>query len=68
MIRKIKKNLNRLAENYYTRLLLKRIKPVDIKDSEYLFIFNQMASKFTAKLYMIVSHELSKVGLASCFQ
>lgn len=68
MIRKIRKNLNRLAENYYTRLLLKRIKPIDIKDSEYLFIFNQMASKFTAKLYMIVSHELSKAGLASCFQ
>ena len=68
MIRKIEKKLNRMTEDYYTRLILKKIKPVDINKSEYLFIFSQKASRFSAKLYMLVSHELSKVGLASCFQ
>ncbi len=65
---KHRKKQNKRAEDHYTRLLLKSIKPVDIEKSEYLFIFNQTVSKFTAKLYMVVSHELSKVGLASCFQ
>jgi len=67
-MRKIKKKLSRLADNYYTRLLLRNIKPIDINDSEYLFIFNQTISKFIGKLYILVSHELSKRGITSCFQ
>lgn len=58
----------KFVDNYYTRLLLKNIKPININDSEYIFIFNQTISKFTGKLYILVSHELSKQGIASCFQ
>jgi hypothetical protein len=65
---KIEKRINRLAEKYYTRLLLKNIEPIDVKKSEYIFIFNQTISKFTGKLYILVSHELSKQGIPSCFQ
>ena len=67
-MRKIKKKLSRLADNYYTRVLLKNIKRIDINNSEYIFIFNQTISKFTGKLYILLSHELSNRGIASCFQ
>ena len=68
LIRKIRKKFNRLADNYFTRLLLKNVKPVDIKNSEYIFIFHQVKSKFNRKLYILVSHELSKRGIPSCFK
>ena len=58
----------KLVDNYYTRTLLKNIKPVNINNSEYIFIFNQTISKFTGKLYILISHELSKQRIASCFQ
>lgn len=67
-MRKIKKKLSLLADNYYTRVLLKNIECIDTNNSEYIFIFNQTISKFTGKLYILVSHELSKRGIASCFQ
>jgi hypothetical protein len=67
-MRKIKKKLSLLTDNYYTHVLLKNIKPIDINNSEYFFIFNQTISKFTGKLYMLALHELSKRRVASCFQ
>ncbi len=57
-----------MADNYFTRSLLKNVKPVDIKNSEYIFIFHQVKSKFNAKLYILISHELSKFGIPSCFK
>ena len=59
---------SKIVDNYYTRLLLKNIKHIDINNSEYIFIFNQTTSKFNGKLYMLVSHQLSQRGIASCFQ
>lgn len=67
-MRPIVKLYSKLADNYYTRVLLKSIKPIDINNSEYIFILNQTISKFTGKLYILVSHELAKHGIASCFQ
>jgi hypothetical protein len=67
-MRPIIKLYNKFADNYYTRVLLKSINPIDINKSEYIFIFNQATSKFNGKLYILVSHELSKRGIASCFQ
>jgi len=67
-MRPIVKLYSKLLDNYYTRVLLKSIKPVGINNSEYIFIFNQTISKFTGNLYILVSHELSKHGIASCFQ
>jgi hypothetical protein len=67
-MRPIIKLYNKFADNYYTRVLLKSINPIDINNSEYIFIFNQATSKFNGKLYILVSHELSKRGIASCFQ
>lgn len=68
LTRKIIKRFNRLADYYFTRLLLKNVKPVDIYNSEYIFIFHQVKSKFNGKLYILVSHELSKLGIPSCFK
>jgi len=68
MIRKIRKNICRNADAKLTRVLLNNIKPVEIHNSEYIFIFHQMQSKFTTRLYILVAHELSKRGIASCFK
>jgi hypothetical protein len=68
MIRKILKKISRNADAKLTRVLLKNIKPVDIHNSEYIFIFHQIESKFTTRLYILVAHELSKLGIASCFK
>ena len=65
---KIKKKISRLADNYYTRIILKNLKPVNFKDSEYFFIFHQVKSKFNGKLYLLLSHQLSGMGIASCFK
>jgi hypothetical protein len=59
--------LNGLADNYYTAILLKNIKPIDINNSEYIFLFNQVKSSFAEKLYPLVSRELSTKGIPSCF-
>jgi len=67
-MRKIKKKLSIKADNYYTRVLLKKIRPIDLNNSEYFFIFNQTISKFTGKLYILISYELSKYNIASCLQ
>ena len=67
LMHKIVKLFNRLRDTNLTRLLLKNIKPVDINNSEHIFIFNQLESKFYLKLYALVSCELSKRGIGSCF-
>jgi capsular polysaccharide export protein len=66
-MRKIVKLLYRLLDNYYTTVLLKNIRSVDIKNSEYIFLFNQVRGTFAGKLYALISHELSKNGIASYF-
>ncbi len=68
MIRKILKNISRNADAKLTRALLNNINPVDINKSEYIFIFHQIESNFTTRLYILVAHELSKMGIASCFK
>ena len=67
LMHKIVKKFNRLKDTSLTRLILKNTKPVDISNSEYLFIFNQLESNFYLKLYALVACELSKRGIASCF-
>ena len=67
LMHKIAKKFNRLKDTNLTRLILKNTKPVDISNSEYLFIFNQLESNFYLKLYALVACELSKRGIASCF-
>jgi hypothetical protein len=68
MIRKIRKKISRNSDTKLTRLILNNIKPVDIENSEYIFIFHQIESKFTTRLYVLIAHELSKLGIASCFK
>jgi len=68
MIRKFRKKICRNADAKLTRVLLNNIKPVDINNSEYIFIFHQIESKFTTRLYILVAYELSKLGIASCFK
>lgn len=66
-MRKLAKFFNGLADNYYTAILLKNVKPIDINNSEYLFLFSQVKSSFAEKLYPLVSRELSTKGIPSCF-
>ncbi|MEJ2170833.1 MAG: hypothetical protein P8X90_35530 [Desulfobacterales bacterium] len=63
--RKIRKKFKRLEDDYLTRLLLKNMKPADFNDSEYIFIFHQVKSKFNGKLYLLLSHQLSRMGIVS---
>lgn len=67
MIKKIEKKLNKISENYHNKLLLKKIKYIDIKNSDYLYVFNPVNSKFTRKLYFLIAYELSKNGFPSIF-
>ena len=64
---KLIKRYNRWLDNHLTRNLLKSIKPVDISNAEYIFILNPAHSKFAQKLYSLLSHELSTLGVPSCF-
>ena len=66
-MRKIAKYLKLKFQKNLTSLLLKDVKPVDIKDSEYVFIFSPVRIRFYEKLYALISHRLSKIGIASCF-
>jgi len=66
-MRKIVKLFYRSLDNYCTTILLKNIRSVDIKNSEYIFVFNQVKGTFAGKLYALTSHALSKRGIASCF-
>ena len=54
-------------DRYLTYGLLKNIKPVDISDSEYIFIFNQVKSSFAEKLYILLAYGFAGRGIASCF-
>ena len=67
LMRKIVKGLNKVADTRLTRAFLRTVKPIDKDSSEYLFIFNQVDSKFTEKLYILLSHRLAAKGIASCF-
>ena len=67
LVRKIRKRIYRFTDSYLTHALLKNIKSVDIKSSKYLFVFNQVDSKFTEKLYILISHRLAAQGIASSF-
>jgi len=64
---KIVKLFNSFVDNHLSAGLLRSIKPIDINNSEYIFIFNQGKSKFANKLYTLISHELSKHNIATCF-
>jgi hypothetical protein len=64
---KIKKKLLTWADKYFSTVLLRDIGSVDIDNSEYIFIFNQVKGTFAGKLYALTSHALSKRGIASCF-
>ena len=66
-MRKLVKLLNELLDKNLTHVLLKSIKPVDIEQSEYIFIFNAVKSSFYEKLYTLVSHKLASLDIASCF-
>lgn len=66
-MRKLIKRYNRWLDNHLTRNLLKSIKPVDVSNAEYIFILNPAHSKFAQKLYSLLSHELSALGIPSCF-
>jgi hypothetical protein len=67
LVPKIKKKFNALRDPYLTHVLLNDIEPVDIQNSDCIFVFNQVISKFTEKLYILVSHELARHKVASCF-
>jgi hypothetical protein len=62
-----KKKLFTLADKYFTNALFKNIKPVNISNSEYIFIFNQVKSSFAEKLYLLLAHGFAERGIASCF-
>jgi hypothetical protein len=64
---KIFKAYLKLKDNHLARVLLKNIQYVDVNLSDYIFIFNQVISKFTEKLYILISHELAMRGIPSCF-
>jgi hypothetical protein len=64
---RIAKAFNRLIDDYLTTILLKNIKPVNITNSEYIFIFNQVKSSFAEKLYILLAHGFAERGIASCF-
>jgi hypothetical protein len=66
-MRKSIKFFKGLIDRYLTGVLLKKIKPVDISDSEYIFIFNQVKSSFAEKLYILLASEFAERGIASCF-
>ncbi|MGD2187826.1 MAG: hypothetical protein PVI71_16965 [Desulfobacterales bacterium] len=66
-MRKIIKSFYWLVDNFLTAALLKRIKPVDIHNSEYIFIFSHVKSNYSGKLYTLLLHEFSKQGVASYF-
>ena len=67
LVPKIKKRFYKLADVYFTRVLLRSIKSIDINNSEFVFIFNHVKGTFAGKLYTLASHELSKHGIASFF-
>lgn len=67
ILSKIAQKLNKLSENYCNNILIKNINRIDIENSEYLIILNQAHSRFSEKLYTIVSHELSICGVANFF-
>lgn len=56
-----------LLDNHSTQEILRKIPFVEINNSEYIFIFNQVISKFTEKLYILVSHQLARQKIPSCF-
>ena len=66
-IRKITKQYKKLIDNYHNHFLLEDIKPVVLHDSEFIFIFSPVRIKFYKKLYALISHKLSMLGMASCF-
>jgi len=66
-MRKIIKSFYWLVDTYLTADLLKRIKPVNAQNSEYIYIFCHVNSNFSGKLYALVMHELSKHGIVSFF-
>jgi hypothetical protein len=66
-MQKIIESFYGFVDNYLTGVLLKKIKPVDITNSEYIFIFNQVRGQYVEKLYPLVSYELYKRGIASFF-
>jgi len=67
LISKLKKEIKKHSDNQCTVEILNDINPVEINNSEYIFIFNQVISKFTEKLYILVSHQLAKRKIPSCF-
>jgi len=62
---KIRKKINKLEDTHLTRMLLRNIRSVDIQNSKFLVIFHQVKSKFNAKLYILLSHQLAKMGIPS---
>ena len=66
-MRKLIKNIKKEYENHLTRKILTRIAPTDRDKSDYIFLFNQVNSKFAEKLYLLMAYELAKKNIPSFF-
>jgi hypothetical protein len=66
-MRKLIQSYNRLVDHHLTSVLLRNIKPVDINNSEYIFIFNPVRGRYFEKLYILISHQLAQKGVPSFF-
>jgi hypothetical protein len=66
-VRKLIKNIKKEYENHLTRKILTRIAPTDVDKSEYIFLFNQMHSKFAEKLYLLMAYELAQKNIPAFF-
>jgi hypothetical protein len=66
-ILKIKKKVIKRIDKYFTTVLLKNIKPLNINESDYIIVFNELNANFFEKLYILISHQLSQKDIPSCF-
>mgnify|MGYP003566071235 CR=1 FL=1 len=65
--RKLRLKHYKRVDERLSHKLLKNIKPVDVDSSDTIVIFNQGHSKYILKLYVLLSAELSKMGVLSFF-
>ena len=66
-LRKIKAGYYQLNDEFFLKKILVDIEPIDLSDSDYLFIFSHRKDAYYLKLYTLIAHALSKKGYPSLF-
>ena len=67
LARKLRLKQYKRVDEGLSHKLLKSIQSVDMESSDTIVIFNQGHSKYITKLYMLMSIELSRMGILSFF-